>query len=90
MQGVVFPGSPFPVCAIRKAELSCFLFVHSSAALFVKPHFVLIVAAAAVLLIDRRSYHGTVCSRNHAGMISLPASSMAELLHKTECARFFC
>ena len=69
MQGVVFPGSPFPVCAIRKAELSCFLCVHSSAALFVKPHFVLIAAAAAVLLIDRRSSHETVRSKNHASMI---------------------
>ena len=57
MQGVVFPGSPFPVCAIRKAELSCFLCVHSSAALFVKPHFVLIVAIATVLLMDRRLAH---------------------------------
>ena len=90
MQGDVFPVSPFPVSAIRKAALSSFLCVHSSAAPFVKPHFVLIADAAAVLLIDRRSHHGTVCSKNHAGMISLPASSMAELLHKTECARFFC
>ena len=31
---------------------------NSSAAPFVKPHFVLIAAAAAVLLIDGRSAHG--------------------------------
>ena len=69
MQGDVFPVSPFPVSAIRKAALSSFLCVHSSAAPFVKPYFMLIAAAAAVLLIDRRSAHGTVRSKNHASMI---------------------
>ena len=36
---------------------------------FVKPHFVLIAAAAAVLLIDGRSAHRTARSKNHASMI---------------------
>ena len=36
---------------------------------FVKPHFVLIAAAAAVLLIYGRSAHRTARSKNHASMI---------------------
>ena len=37
---------------------------------FVKPHYVLIAANAAVLLIDGRSAHRSARSKNHASMIS--------------------
>ena len=47
---------------------------------FVKPHCVLIVAAATVLLINGRSPHTDVRSQKHAGMFSAHVHCMAELL----------
>ena len=47
---------------------------------FVKPHCVLIVAAATVLLINGRSPHTDVRSQKHAGMFLRADICMAELL----------
>ena len=58
--------------AKRNSSAAAFAKRNSSAATFVKLYFVLIAAAAAVLLIDRRSAHGTAHSKNHASMIFSP------------------
>ena len=47
---------------------------------FVKPHCVLIVAAATVLLINGRSPHTDVRSQKHAACFLLHVHCMAELL----------
>ena len=52
---------------------------------FVKPHCVLIVAAATVLLINGRSPHTDVRSQKHAGMFSASRTSVWLNCYNKKC-----
>ena len=70
MTGNDFPRKHRPLLIKYKNDIMRKEKVTVQSAPFVKPHCVLIVAAATVLLINGRSPHTDVRSQKHAGMFS--------------------